>query len=463
MELVYRAASNITFCIVVLLAYQKILSDCRLKGSSFVYLPLSFATYMFLMPMGEPFRTIGSILLLGALLRARKEKVNLAALALAFLFGYFLWGLSLLIATPIGMALFGTFDESFFFILFAIELLVYLVSYQPMKKTKNGMPHIDDTEVKSIVFLSLGITLSIWGIHFLTYQSILVSNPPLMLAAYIVLISVILGCGVFIIHHAKRHREGLEAEEQNKSLKELQHKYRTVVPAIGAFSSEVLERMADTTSLEQMKEQLSTLSKMVAEISEEFAVDDIGIVANSFLLPKEWHALQLTVRQALIECGRKEIDAFVKNRSKQWKKLSFSKTKFVRLVGNLLHNALRELDKSESDDKQILIQFLDEEDGAFAFELLDTAPAFPLAILTRLGQRGNSTNGSGNGYAEIFEFLEESKASFIITEWQALGCHSKTVGVVFDGKGRRIIRTAWRYDELKAALDNTGFEVEWYA
>jgi len=297
-------------------------------------------------------------------------------------------------------------------------------------------------------------------------------NLPLFAAGIAALFFVALGFGFFIVYLARRHREKLDfekrqrmLEEEKQSLEGLQHKYRTFVPAMGAFSSELLEQLAqgragdDATSTDQIKLRISTLNQMAMEISEEFAIDRLDILANSFQLPEAWKPLQIVVHKTLAECYHKDIDAFIQNRTDQWETLSVPKTKFIRLVGNVLSNALKELDKTESNNKQILIKFSDD-DGAFVFEVLDTAHAFPIDILARLGQRGNSTNGTGNGYAEIFTFLAESRASLVISEWVKSACDVKTVSVVFNGKGRIVVKSAYRYDELKRALTGSEIEVE---
>ena len=98
--------------------------------------------------------------------------------------------------------------------------------------------------------------------------------------------------------------------------------------------------------------------------------------------------------------------------------------------------------------------------GVFTVGVFDNAHEFPIPILAKLGERGNSTNYSGNGYAEIFEFLAESGASLVIIEQLADNIPAKTVQVMFDGREDVVIRTAYRFEELKTALDGTRFIAE---
>lgn len=465
MELIYRAASNFALCIVILLAYQKILSDKTIKRSSFICLPLCFSAYMFITYfLIEPLRTIGGLFILGLFLRILQRKVNLAALALSFLCGYFLWIISLVLVAPISMLLFSDFNEWVGLILIFIEIIVYFSAYK-LLSFKNGIPHINDSEVKSIIFLALGVILSVWGIFYLSYIQAYEINPPLVMAGFIVLAFVILGCGVFIIHHAKRHRERLALEKKAQSLKEENHSYSEVAPAVRWTNALLLDKIKEVTEqgdlekLQEMKQYLSLVGEFSTELSEELSLDDLVKEYRGFSLPAEWLPLKTKIVLTLAECERKEYLAFAKNTATTWEQIQVPKVKFIRLVGNLLKNAVRELEKTRTDEKEILIRFYDENEF-FAVEVFDTAHAFPVPVLARLGERGNSTNGTGDGYAEIFEFLAESGASLIITEQAEDGKDTKAIRILFDGKERLVVCSDSRYEELKTALAETRFEVE---
>jgi len=74
--------------------------------------------------------------------------------------------------------------------------------------------------------------------------------------------------------------------------------------------------------------------------------------------------------------------------------------------------------------------------------------------------RNNSTNGTGHGYAEVFDFLAETGASLLIIEQIQSGNPKKIIRVAFDFQERIVIRTSYRYAILKEALRDTRIEVE---
>jgi len=474
-DIVYRIVSNFLHSAFILILYGKIISGKVITPNCLVVISISFAAYMTASHryIPEPLRTTLGIILLGLLLWAWRKRPNWTGLVLAFLCGYVAWIISAFITATICSIILETTEESIVETLISLitQFASYLAAYK-LVRIKNGIPYINEIEIKIIVFSATGTLLSVWGIHHLHFNRTREVNLPLFATGIAALAFVALGSGLLIVYLTRRHREKLDLEkrqrmleEENQSLEDLQQKYRTLVPVMGAFSGELLEQLAqgkvgdDVASTDQINSRISTLNQMAMEISEEFAIDRLDILTNSFQLPETWRPLQMVIQKSLAECYQKDIDTFIQNRTNQWEALSVSKTKFIRLVGNVLSNALKELDKTESNNKQILIKFFDD-DGAFVFEVLDTAHAFSIDILVKLGQRGNSTNGTGNGYAEIFAFLAESKASLVISEWVKSTCHVKTVSVVFDDKTQVVVKSAYRYDELKIALKGSVFEVE---
>ena len=141
MELIYRAISSFALGIAVLFFYRKILADKSIGRVCWVSISLCFTVYMLFVRIVVPIQIIGGILALWLLLRIFQQGVNLAALMLAFLFGYFLWFTSVFIATPVGI-LFGEGTIGAILMLLATEMLIYFIAHK-LIKLKNGMPYIN--------------------------------------------------------------------------------------------------------------------------------------------------------------------------------------------------------------------------------------------------------------------------------------------------------------------------------
>jgi len=482
MEIIYSFIHNYIFGIFILLSYQKILN---IKFSKIVYLlgmALIFSGYMFLAHtyIIEPIRAIIGTALLGLLLLLQRQRpFNWAALVLAFLFGYSAWLMSLVLSMVV-LAGFLEIASKLLYLYAAlfVQALTYL-AFHKIIRLKNGIPSIHDSEVKVIIFAVAGIVLAFFGAYHVMFNRLHEANRSLYYAALATLIITISGLAYLIFIFTKRYSERLEAEKQRKELEErnmklekdrralerLHHKYREIVPATIGFHTLLIDKIKSLTETDndnqaqEVKRYLDLVENLSMEISEEFTLDDMVDEFRGFVLPEEWLPLKIRIVQVIKACEDKGYFAFAQNNATTWGKVTVSQIKFIRLVGNLLSNAVKELDKTGTEEKELRIRFYDDSEF-FALEVFDTAHEFPIHILAKLGQRGNSTNGTGDGYAEIFEFLAESGASLIITEGIESGKTAKTVQVVFDHKGRIVIQTGYRYDELNEALVGTRFEVE---
>ena len=232
--------------------YQNIVSTISIKAIYKLIPPIGFSLYKLLTHdyIPEPLRSIIGIAIFGVLLWLFVRKINWAVLLIVFTFGYIAWLVALFIVALIGSILFGEEGHGIEnFIMLIFHLATSVATYR-LTKEKKWMLNIDTFEIKSIIFFSAGILLSVWGIFILTDVEAYDANLPLFGAGIIAIILVILCLVFLIIHQAKRHREKLAAEKQQQelqaqkqSLEELQHKYRTFVPAMGAFSGELLEQL----------------------------------------------------------------------------------------------------------------------------------------------------------------------------------------------------------------------------
>jgi len=119
-----------------------------------------------------------------------------------------------------------------------------------------------------------------------------------------------------------------------------------------------------------------------------------------------------------------------------------------QLVANNVSNAFRELKKSEIGNKEIFVRFRLNESGNYQISIYDNAHEFDLSILVNLGVRGNSTNGSGFGWADTMELLSRYNASICIREFKPYGdLFTKEIAIIFDGKNERLI-DSYRKEEI---------------
>ena len=456
MDLIYRLIGGFVLGFFILLFYQKIIHGKSIKLICLLSVPLCFALYMFFAHphVIEPIRSILGIFILGFSLWAWQRTITWAALVLSFMCGYLLWIASILLATPIGLLL-GAGEEVIVFILLFTETIAYFAVYH-FVKLKNGLPYINDFEIKGIIFAATGIILAFFGIYHLDLNQIPEYNRPLFFASIIALIFLALGLGAFILYLSRKHKQLRELEQDRKELVAKNHKYKDVIPAIEALMAQV--RQAGVGDAEKY---LDVLAEMAADMTAEFEQEQISDDLNALQLPTAWAPLELRIAQFAKECIAEDIGISIQNSAcaKTWDALPVSKLDFVRLVSNLLGNAKKELHKTDTALKYITVLFRDKF-GFFEFEVHDTAHPFPTEVLIRLGERGNSTNNTGDGYPEIFEFLQKYKASLTIIELFSDGACTKRIKVSFDARSRIVFRTNCRTDELRTALKQSNIEVE---
>jgi len=486
MEIIRNLLVLFMLGIFILLSYHMILNIKLTKifyqlGMALIFTAHMLFSHTYIM---EPVRTIIGVLILGGLIWFWQRSINWAALTLAFLAGYLAWIISLAISAPFIYLLFGKEPNPIdpYVALFA-QALIYFVLHKAIK-LKNVVPSINTSEVKGIIFAATGIILAFFGGYHVTANRVHEVNLPLFITALASLLIVALVSVFFIILFTKRfreqQREKLDIEKQRLELEAQlhdskqrhnmlkrqladmvmkEHKYKDVI----ASTAPALSILAHETKKEGMDiiiQELNTINQAIQELNQEFEVEKLLETYRAISLPDEWLVMKTHIARVLEQCEQKGILVSFRNNATKWEQVTTTKVKFVRFMGNLLSNAIKELDKTDTEEKELLIHFLDDENGRFVVEVSDTAHEFPVNILAGLGQRGNSTNGTGDGYADIFEFLNETDASFVIMEQKESGIATKTIQVVFDEKNRRVIRSKYRLDELKEALNGTGFEVE---
>ena len=184
---------------------------------------------------------------------------------------------------------------------------------------------------------------------------------------------------------------------------------------------------------------------LVSELDE---INDPLIFTSLIALEDQFDEIENTLYNKEKEFGEKLKDLASRNHKE-----------VISAISSSYSDLLGELDKTTGRWKSIIVTFSEDQE-VFKLEVYDAAHEFPLEILSKLGERGNSTNGTGNGYPEIFEFLAETKASFIIEEKLAGDRKpTKTIHVIFDNQSRIAIKSEYRSDELKTALKDTEIQV----
>jgi len=489
MELLYRLLANFLMGVFILAFYSKII-ELKIEsiGAKFSIAcsALGFATYMAIayFILEEPFRAVSGTLILSFAIWLMFRNVIMAALLLAVFTGYIAGWLSVLLGNAVNVIVLQAIlnlelGNIFLFLLLLLEVIAYVCTYK-IFVLREGIKSINAHEVKAIVFALTGIILAFFGVVHLSSTDLHDTNTPLFTAFIIILSIVVLAAIYYVIIFTKRYRERLALQEKQKELTmenarldknfksvfDKNHKYGELMMVMAVVNTDLLEELDDivksgnSARIDKFKSAIIQAMKLHADVDEEITFNNIIDSYQGIGIPDTWRALKTRVVLALEECNDKDYYGYAHSDA-TWEHVPVKQGKLVQYVSNLLRNAITALDNTDTLEKQLNIYFTDE-DKIFSFTIADTAHDFPIEILTNLGQRGNTTSGNGNGFMEIFEFIADTSASLIITEYIDEGTKIKSIKTVFDGNERIVIRSSFRYEELKQAISDARIEVVEY-
>lgn len=118
------------------------------------------------------------------------------------------------------------------------------------------------------------------------------------------------------------------------------------------------------------------------------------------------------------------------------REIGISVTEFMRMLNDLLKNAVKAILSSENTHRELLLIMGDAGNDCFEIRLYDSGVPFPPKILEHLGERGNTTDGTGNGIADTVETLRHYRASFVIEPIEpGTDIYTKCIHIAFDGQG----------------------------
>ena len=118
------------------------------------------------------------------------------------------------------------------------------------------------------------------------------------------------------------------------------------------------------------------------------------------------------------------------------REIGISVTEFMRMLNDLLKNAVKAILSSDNTHRELLLIMGEAGNDCFEIRLYDSGVPFPPKILEHLGERGNTTDGTGNGIADTVETLSHYRASFVIEPIEAgTDIYTKCIHIAFDEQG----------------------------
>lgn len=505
MNAIYGFLLNLIFSFA-LLKFYSLIRDESIEKKKICIIPIMYAIYRMstVGMIDEPFRMLMSLAFFSILLVIFEKKVSLIILLVAFLMAYILELIALLIYV-ITALIFGFDMEARLgigtgFLRLAFPAIIYssIVLLDKYKKITLSAYSIflESTLVRRIV-LTIGV-LVVMLYSFLNISSRLgVDDFELslvLLTVTVILALAIILLTIFIVRHLSFEREkqlrleqennrlALEHEAIQSQLSELEnvytslreefgvvtsnhHAYKHIVPVLmdmqQTFTSE-LDRFSEfshTEKLTRIRDYADQIRMLSFQINNELAIDHIQSELEHLNISNDWQGLSALLRKLMQIALAKDVYLSIYNHIKSWEKLDIPQITFIRLLGNIADNAIKESCKIAPANRGEVKITLMEEEGYISFEVQDDADEFEISILKKLGERKNSTNGTGDGYAEIMQDLNDTEASFIIKEWKMSHMSGKIISVIFDGYNMKLIDSHYRFAVLQDELAGTELEI----
>ena len=233
---------------------------------------------------------------------------------------------------------------------------------------------------------------------------------------------------LWLLDHYKMLKIQNEYAIDNRQMSQKLHRSKEVLPLLADYVSS-MDSLPDEKMRQKLQEVCHDYGKELGETDMDVALFNTTGVG----------LLDLLLQNKATECKRinVQMEVFVGTEiDEDMERLNVSDGELIRMMGDLLRNAIKAVQAPGSTDALILAMVARDECGNVEIQVHDSGIPFPKEVLEKLGERGNTTWGTGNGIADVVESLRRVQASLeIISESDPNDIFTKEVCIRFDGKG----------------------------
>lgn len=237
---------------------------------------------------------------------------------------------------------------------------------------------------------------------------------------------------LWIIDWYFSERERKQLWEDNNRMSQRLHKSKEIVPAL--YSA--LDRLKLDSESDELHDILEEIHQLCKEQMGENQILDRQCKTfppTGVLLLDE--QIQLYEKEAAER--NVNFDVFVGAPVKEMlREIKIREMDFLQLIGDLMRNAFRAIDRGGKEQGNILLVMGCIGD-ILQVDIYDDGAPFPMFILNEFGKRGNTVGGTGNGISDMIDLLEKYRATFRITEYQENATYTKGISIIWDGENGR--------------------------
>lgn len=256
------------------------------------------------------------------------------------------------------------------------------------------------------------------------------------------------------IERSKVAKEKARIEESNKALTAKLHKSREILPAVVQVLRGVTEKSGIEMEKHDTRKLLKEVNNLYGQQIKENVKEDIQLknfcstglsVLDQQLNVYQYEAIE---REYNLDIFVQEpIDGLVKRHG-------IAQLKLQRTIGDLVRNAFRAIGRRCEKNGHILLIIGCRYENILELAVMDNGAEIPLYVLETFGKRGVTTEGTGNGLADLREFAKDVKASIRIDEFrEEEDLFTKKISVIFDGQNRYILDSS-RREMIKSSIWN---------
>lgn len=429
-EIVKQLFINICTCIIALkISNKHVDKNYKLLIIVFLLVIISIITKFTEVEIGVFYSIISLILCLTIIFGKYTESdmgYSIMLITISLSINYIIFYISLVISFIPNVLLNIKNDYISFIIIALIDILIIYLFFKG-RKIKKGIVFLKDKlkeEYFNNIILNISIMILFLIVIIINYDGLIIDKMFGILVIFSIMMFITIKKSIQLYYKQRLVIQDLE--ETKKELKDKKGEIKELEKEILNFNKMKHTIMHKQKALEYKIEELKLNSEIGAEISIENQLSKLRkeITGNKIQLDIQKTGIEEVdnmLRYMQSECTKNEIEfeLQINGNIHQMVNNYISKEKLEILIADHIKNAIIAIQHSKNKYKNILVR-IGKIDGYYSLYIYDTGKEFEKETLLRIGKEPITTHkdegGSGMGFMNTFDTLQEYKASMLIKE-----------------------------------------------
>ncbi len=429
-QIIKQVFINICTCIIALkISNKHVNKNYKLLIIVFLLVIISIITKFTKVRLGFFYSHISLILCLTIIFSKYTESdmgYSIMLITISLSINYIIFYISLVISFIPNVLLNIKNDYISFIIIALIDILIIYLFFKG-RKIKKGIVFLKDKlkeEYFNNIILNISIMILFLIVIIINYDGLIIDRMFGILVIFSIMMFITIKKSLQLYYKQRLVIQDLE--ETKKELKDKKGEIKELEKEILNFNKMKHTIMHKQKALEYKIEELKLNSEIGAEISIENQLSKLRkeITGNKIQLDIQKTGIEEVdnmLRYMQSECTKNEIEfeLQINGNIHQMVNNYISKEKLEILIADHIKNAIIAIQHSKNKYKNILVR-IGKIDGYYSLYIYDTGKEFEKETLLRIGKEPITTHkdegGSGMGFMNTFDTLQEYKASMLIKE-----------------------------------------------